>query len=106
MNNENWTDNTEANEDAVFLTQEEYDLDRIEVIPTHIGGVWNITHMCVDFTQSKTDVSEYYYNPELDVFGNKDDWVCKDGWERIVVNASLPAQEVDKIFFKLFPKKA
>ena len=24
---ENWTDNTEANEDAVFLTQEEYDAE-------------------------------------------------------------------------------
>lgn len=26
MNNENWTDNTEAWEDAIFLTQEEYDV--------------------------------------------------------------------------------
>lgn len=78
----------------------------VEVIPTHIGGVWNITHMCVDFTKSMKGVSEYYYNPELDVFGNKDDWVCKDGWERIVVDETLTAQEVDKIFFKLFPKKA
>jgi hypothetical protein len=25
MNEENWTDNTEANEDAIFLTQAEYD---------------------------------------------------------------------------------
>lgn len=25
MNEENWTDNTEENEDAVFLTQAEYD---------------------------------------------------------------------------------
>ena len=73
----------------------------IEVIPTHIGGVWNIKH---SFTQSKTDVNEYFYNPELDKFGIKDDWVCKDGWERIVVDASLPAQEVDKIFFNLFSK--
>ena len=36
MSNENWTDNTEANEDAVFLTQEEYDL---EVIPVNIQDV-------------------------------------------------------------------
>jgi hypothetical protein len=26
MTNENWTDNTETNEDATFLTQEEYDV--------------------------------------------------------------------------------
>ena len=30
MNNENWTDNTEAWEDAIFLTQEEYDAIKID----------------------------------------------------------------------------
>ena len=38
MNNENWTDNTEANEDAVFLTQEEYDT-AMKVIPVDIKDV-------------------------------------------------------------------
>jgi hypothetical protein len=38
MTNENWTDNTETNEDATFLTQEEYDV-AMKVIPVDIKDV-------------------------------------------------------------------
>ena len=78
-------------------------VDGIEIIPTHIGGLWNITH---NMAVMETDVNEYFYNPELDTFGNKNDWVCKDGWERIIVSNYLTAQEVDKIFFKLYSNNA
>lgn len=43
------------------------------------------------------DTYIYYYNPITDKFGNKDDWYCKDDWERVVVDKKS-AQEIDKDF--------
>ena len=40
MNNENWTDNTEAWEDATFLTQEEYDAIKLDPSPPSIEGIF------------------------------------------------------------------
>jgi len=49
------------------------------------------------------DVAAYYYNPVQDFFGNKDDWVCKDNFERVLVDKQLTAQQIDELFQQYYP---
>lgn len=51
MNNENWTDNTEAWEDANFLTQEEYDAEKlITKCETLCSNITHATHRAFPHT--------------------------------------------------------
>ena len=40
------------------------------------------------------DTFIYYYNPVLDCFGNKENFMCDDNWERVVLDKKS-AQEID-----------
>ena len=40
------------------------------------------------------DTFIYYYNPVLDRFGTKEDFMRKDNWERVVLDKKS-AQEID-----------
>lgn len=48
--------------------------------------------------KNKNPVFEYYYNPKLNKFGNRDDWYTKDDYEMLIVDATLSAQEIDDLF--------
>ena len=48
--------------------------------------------------QNNKPVFEYYYNPVLDKFGNRDDWFCKDDYDMLIVDSSLSAQAIDELF--------
>lgn len=58
----------------------------------------SIQNPIVYFTDKKTDVFTFYYDYELDTFGNEDDWINKDGYDMLVFDAALPAQEIDVLF--------
>jgi len=58
----------------------------------------SIPNPIVYFTDKRTEVFHHYYNPLLDVFGTKDDWICKDNYECIIADAALYAQEFDVLF--------
>lgn len=48
------------------------------------------------------EVAKYYYNPKIDRFGNDTNWYNDDYYEMIVVDKTATAQEIDKIFTKLY----
>ena len=48
--------------------------------------------------QNNEPVVEYYSNPKLDKFGNRDDWFNKDDYEMVIVDSSLSAQHIDELF--------
>jgi hypothetical protein len=48
------------------------------------------------------EVAKYYYNPKIDKFGNDTNWYNDDYYEMIVVDKTATAQEIDKIFTKLY----